>query len=71
MNIPKLFARCILVLTIMVLLQLSLWAASGWYVVTYSGQAVAGPFTLLSDCTEMANTMHAKYFNVSEVCQNR
>jgi len=46
-------------------------AASGWYVVTYSGQAVAGPFTLLGDCTEMARVMAERYPNVSRVCQSR
>ena len=67
----KLCVSLMTVVTIIVFFTLSLWAGSGWYVVTYSGQAVAGPFTLLSDCTDMAKTMHAKYFNVSEVCQSR
>ena len=43
----------------------------GWYVVTYSGKAVAGPFTLLSDCTDLAKIMHQKYSNVSDVCQSK
>lgn len=42
---------------------------AGWFVVTYSGQPVAGPFTLLSDCSGMAKFMAAKYSNVSAVCQ--
>jgi hypothetical protein len=42
-----------------------------WYVVTYSGQSVAGPFTLLSDCTDMAKIMAKKYYNVSTVCQSK
>ncbi len=49
---------------------IALWTVVfAWYVVTYSGQPVAGPFTLLNDCTDMAKIMHAKYNNVSEVCQ--
>lgn len=41
----------------------------GWFVVTYSGQPVAGPFTLLSDCAATAKFMAARYSNVSTVCQ--
>ena len=43
----------------------------GWFVVTFGGQAVAGPFTLLSDCTTLAKVMAAKYPTVSTVCQPR
>ena len=43
--------------------------ALAWYVVTYSGQRVAGPFSLLGDCTDMAKIMAQKYFNVSTICQ--
>jgi hypothetical protein len=46
-------------------------ALLGWYVMTYSGQKVAGPFTQLSECTEWAKWLHAKYYNVSEVCLSR
>lgn len=42
-----------------------------WYVVTYSGQAVAGPFTLLTECSDMAKLMAKRYYNVSSVCQSR
>jgi hypothetical protein len=42
-----------------------------WYVVTYSGQAVAGPFTLLSECTDIAKIMAERHYNVSRVCQSR
>lgn len=41
-----------------------------WYVVTYSGGKVAGPFTLLGDCTEMAKIMAKRYYTVSEVCRS-
>ena len=44
--------------------------ALAWYVVTYTGQHVAGPFTLLSECQDMANIMHAKYSNVSTLCRS-
>lgn len=40
-----------------------------FYVCTYSGQKVAGPFTLLTDCSEMARIMAAKYYNISTVCR--
>jgi len=40
-----------------------------WYVVTYTGQSVAGPFTLLSDCADLAKYLHERYTNVSEVCR--
>jgi hypothetical protein len=41
-----------------------------WYVVTYSGGKVAGPFTLLSDCADMAAYMAQHYYNVSTVCRS-
>ena len=41
----------------------------GWFVVTYSGQPVAGPFTLLHECSEVAKFMASKYYNVSAICQ--
>ena len=41
----------------------------GWFVVTYSGDKVAGPFTLLTDCQDMVKIMAAKFYNVSTVCQ--
>ena len=40
-----------------------------WWVCTYSGQPVAGPFTLLSECSDVAKFMAKKYYNVSTVCQ--
>ena len=40
-----------------------------WWVVTFQGQKVAGPFTLLGDCNEMAKIMAARYFNISQICQ--
>lgn len=49
----------------------ALWAASGWYVVTYQGQAVAGPFSLLSDCNAEAAHLARQYYNVSRICQYR
>jgi hypothetical protein len=44
---------------------------SGWYVSTYTNQAVAGPFVLLNECTDMAGFMSKRYFNVSTVCQSK
>ena len=41
----------------------------GWFVVTFSGQPVAGPFTLLSECADVAKFMAARHYNVSTVCQ--
>lgn len=40
-----------------------------WFVVTYTGQRVAGPFSLLTDCTDLAKIMAKKYSNVSPLCQ--
>jgi hypothetical protein len=42
-----------------------------WYVVTYTGQAVAGPFLLLTGCTPLAAQMSRQYVGVSSVCQLR
>ena len=44
-------------------------AVGGWYVVTYSGQPVAGPFSLLGDCTREAQHLARQYSNVSSVCK--
>jgi hypothetical protein len=44
---------------------------AAWYVVTYSGQPVAGPFSQLNDCTAMAQYMSQHYQNISTVCQSR
>ena len=53
------------------LVRLVAGLALGWYVVTYSGQHVAGPFASWSDCNEMAAIMHARYpLNVSTFCQS-
>lgn len=41
----------------------------GWFVVLYSGQAVAGPFTLLTECSDVAKFMAQRNYNVSTVCQ--
>ena len=49
-------------------LMIAVWA---WFVVTYSGQAVAGPFTLLSECQDLAKIMAQKYWNVSEICRSK
>lgn len=40
-----------------------------WFVVTYSGQKVAGPFSLLTDCMDLAKIMASRYYNVSEICR--
>lgn len=64
--------KIILLIVIVLLAAGVLYAADyGWYVVTYSGQAVAGPFSLLNDCTEMAKIMQQRYSNISSVCQYR
>jgi hypothetical protein len=42
-----------------------------WFVVTYSGQTVAGPFGDYNDCQNTAKYMHDRYTNVSEFCQIR
>jgi hypothetical protein len=44
-------------------------AMGGWYVVTYSGQAVMGPFSLLDDCSREAERLSREYYNVSSVCR--
>jgi hypothetical protein len=41
-----------------------------WYVCTYSGAKVAGPFTLLSDCQDEAKHLAKRYYNISEVCRS-
>lgn len=43
----------------------------GWFVMTYTNQAVAGPFVLLSECREMAEIMSQRYSGISRVCQFR
>ncbi len=44
-------------------------ANNGWYVMTYSGQAMAGPFLLLSQCTTAASALVGQFSNVSSICQ--
>ncbi len=41
----------------------------GWFVVTYAGKAVAGPFIYLADCAQIAQALHEQYANVSDVCR--
>lgn len=42
----------------------------GWYVTTYTGQTVAGPFTSNSACVAQANAMiRAGYSNISTICR--
>lgn len=43
----------------------------GWVVVTYSGQMVAGPFALLSDCLAVADYMAQRDVYVSRICEQR
>lgn len=43
----------------------------GWYVVTFNGQPVMGPFSLLDECSRQAQIMSRQYYNVSPVCQYR
>ena len=42
-----------------------------YYVVTMSSppRVVAGPFRLLSECTDMANEYAKRYYNVSKICK--
>ena len=51
--------------------KFAVFLLSGWFVVTYSGQLMAGPFALLNECSDMAAIMAAKYPNISRVCQYR
>jgi hypothetical protein len=43
--------------------------AFAWWVVTFQGQKVAGPFMVLDDCTEVAKIMHLKFPNVTDICR--
>lgn len=43
--------------------------SGGWYVVTYSGQRVLGPFVLLNECQYWAELLARRYYNISPVCQ--
>lgn len=40
-----------------------------WYVVTYSGQKVMGPFLDFSDCSFWARLLSQIYWNVSPFCR--
>lgn len=42
----------------------------GWFVVSYSGAKIAGPFTFLGDCNEEARHLAKRYSNVSTVCRS-
>jgi hypothetical protein len=53
------------------LMAILILTLAGWYVVTYSGQEIAGPFTLLTDCNAEAAHLAARYYNVSPICQSR
>jgi hypothetical protein len=41
-----------------------------WYVMTTSGQKVAGPFSLLSDCQDVAKDMGKRFYNISSICRS-
>lgn len=71
MKLEKHFTKVVVITAAIgvMLVLASVALAGGWYVVTYGGEAVAGPFSSLSDCTDMAKIMHRKYSNVSEICQ--
>jgi hypothetical protein len=43
--------------------------AALWFVVTYTGQPVAGPFQWLDDCRAVARVLAAQQYNVSTVCR--
>lgn len=42
---------------------------AAWFVVTWSGQKVAGPFTLLDACAKVAKIMNAQDAAVSDLCR--
>lgn len=42
---------------------------AAWFVVTYHGAHVAGPFVVLSDCQDVARTMSNQNPNISTVCK--
>lgn len=44
--------------------------AAEWFVVTYSGQRVAGPFRLLSDCEDIRKEMAKRYYNIKSICES-
>lgn len=47
------------------------WVCLLWYVVTYDGRPVAGPFTFLEDCASVAKTMIDQGYRVNPFCQFR
>lgn len=40
-----------------------------WFMVTYHGAHMAGPFVVLSDCQDVARVMAKQNPNISTVCQ--
>ena len=40
-----------------------------WWVVTHSGTPVAGPFSSLSDCREVAELMASQHIGISRICR--
>jgi len=40
-----------------------------WFVVTWRGEKVAGPFSTVEECYEVAKFMSARYANVSPTCR--
>lgn len=43
----------------------------GWFVMTFNGQTIAGPFDLLSDCNRVAEAMAKVDPQVSQICEAR
>lgn len=39
--------------------------SGGWYVVSFDGQPVMGPFTQLNECTYWAEIQSKRYYNIS------
>ena len=43
--------------------------ALGWFVVTYSGTKLVGPFELAHECNEIARVMHEQYHSIYPTCR--
>ena len=46
-----------------------LFSQPGWFVVTYNGDVVSGPYTYIGDCSRVAQAMQKNDFRVSGVCR--
>jgi hypothetical protein len=41
----------------------------GWFVVTYSGTKLIGPFELSHECNEIARVMNQQYRTIYPICR--